>query len=79
MMYEEDIAKVNEWFDSRPEESYGTYRSGREYSLDEFDFEEFKCFLRENFPDLVGIKCYLGTGDSAVWFFREDLEKADFY
>ena len=27
----------------------------------------------------VGIRCYFGTGDSKIWFFREDLEKARFY
>jgi len=78
MMNEEDIAKVNEWFD-RHTENYGTYRTDREYSLSDWDMQEFSDFLQEEFPDLVGIRCYIGTGDSNIWFFREDLEKAEFY
>ena len=77
-MNEEDIAKVNEWFD-RHTENYGTYRTDREYSLSDWDMQEFSDFLQEEFPDLVGIRCYIGTGDSNIWFFREDLEKAEFY
>lgn len=41
--------------------------------------QEFADFLHKEFPDLVGIRCYFGTGDSKIWFFREDLEKASFY
>lgn len=78
MMYEDDIAKVDNWFD-RHTENYGTYRIDREYSLSDWDMQEFADFLRKEFPDLIGIRCYFGTGDSKVWFFREDLEKASFY
>lgn len=78
MMYEEDIAKIDSWFDKHTE-NYGTYRTDREYSLSDWDMQEFADFLRKEFPDLVGIRCYIGTGDSNIWFFREDLEKAEFY
>ena len=77
-MYEEDIAKIDSWFD-RHTENYGTYRTDGEYSLSDWDMQEFADFLHNEFPDLVGIRCYFGTGDSKVWFFREDLEKARFY
>lgn len=78
MMYEEDIQKVNEWFDNH-QEYLGTSRHGREYSVDQYDLECFTDFLREEFPDLVGIRCYIGTGDVNIWFFKDDLEKAQFY
>jgi len=66
MMYEEDIQKVNEWFD-------------KQYSIFSDDLEDFTDFLRNEFPDLCCIRCHLGTGDSTVWFFKEDLENAEFY
>ena len=78
MMYEEDIQKVNEWFDKHTE-YYGTSRSEREYSVFSEDLEDFTDFLRNEFPDLCYIRCHLGTGDSTVWFFKEDLENAEFY
>jgi len=78
MMCKEEIQKVDEWFDNHTD-NYGTYRTEREYSVDEFDLESFTDFLRNEFPDLVGIRCYIGTGDSKIWFFRDDLEKAEFY
>lgn len=77
-MYEDDIKKVDEWFENHTE-NYGTYHSYTEYSVCESDLESFSDFLREEFPDLVGIRCYFGKDDSAIWFFREDLEKARFY
>ena len=78
MMDKEDIQKVNEWFD-RHTEYYGTSRSEREYSIFSEDLEDFTDFLRNEFPDLCYIRCHLGTGDSTVWFFKEDLENAEFY
>lgn len=77
-MYEDDIKKVNEWFDKHTE-SYGTYRTEREYSVDSYDFKPFADFLGEEFPDLCYIRCHLGTGDSAIWFFEDDLKEACFY
>ena len=77
-MYEDDIKKIDEWFDSHTE-NYGTHRSENEYSVCEYDLEDFTDFLRKEFPDLIGIRCYIGTGDASVWFFRDDLEKARFY
>ena len=78
MMYEEDIQKVDGWFD-RHTENYGTSRSETEYSIDSYDLEDFSRFLGDEFPGLCYIRCYFGTGDSTIWFFREDLEKAVFY
>ena len=78
MMYEDDIKKIDEWFDKHTE-YYGTYHEDKEYSVSEYDLESFGNFLRENFPDLCYIRCYFGKGDSAIWFFRKDLEDAKFY
>lgn len=77
-MFEDDIRKVDKWFDEHTE-NYGTYRSDGEYSVCENDLEAFADFLRDEFPDLIGISCFFGKGDSAIWFFRDDLEKAGFY
>lgn len=76
-MYEEDIKKIDEWFDKH-KENFGTYHSDNSYSINEYDLKDFTKFLGETFPDLVGIRCYLGKDDSNIWFFREDLEKASF-
>jgi len=78
MMYEDDIKKVDEWFD-RHTDYYGTTRSDREYTVAEGDLESFADFLRYEFPDLCYIRCCFGKEDSAIWFFRDDLEKAVFY
>lgn len=78
MMYEEDIQKINEWFDEHSE-YFGTARSDREYSVDKYDLDCFTDFLRKEFPDLIGIRCYIGTGDANIWFFKDDLEHAKFY
>lgn len=78
MMYEDDIKKVNDWFDKHTE-NYGTYRTEREYSVDEHDLKDFTRFLAQEFPDIVGIRCYIGTGDGNIWFFEDDLKEADFY
>lgn len=77
-MYENEIKLVDEWFDAHVE-NYGTYHSDNEYSICANDLEDFSDFLRENFPDMVGIRCYFGKCDSAIWFFRDDLEKVRFY
>ena len=79
-MDEDDIKKVDEWFD-RHTESYGTYHSEKDdcYSVDTADLGDFSDFLREAFPDLIRIRCFFGNGDSAIWFFRSDLEEARFY
>lgn len=76
-MYEEDIKKVNEWFDEHTE-FYGTYHDGDDYSINHYDIDDFTNFLGREFPDLVGIRCYIGKDDSAVWFSKDDLEKARF-
>ena len=80
MMYPDDIDKVDKWFDNH-KKNYGTYHNVNdgEYSICACDLEEFSDFLREEFPDLIGIRCYFGTGDSAMWFFEADLEEAEFY
>ena len=82
-MREEDIKKVDEWFDSHTEHfgtchSFSTYRNDDEYSVGHSDLEAFSDFLRDEFPDLVSIVCFFGKGDSAIWFFREDLRNAQF-
>ena len=80
MMYPDDIDKIDKWFDNH-KENYGTYHNfdDGEYSICAYDLEMFSDFLREEFPDLIGIRCYFGKGDSAIWFFKADLEEARFY
>ena len=77
-MFEDDIKKVNEWFDAHTE-NYGTYHMDTCYSICEFDLEAFADFLNKEFPDLVGLRCYFGRGDTAIWFFEEDLKDVHFY
>ena len=76
-MYEDDIKLIDEWFEAHTE-NYGTYHNDNEYSVCADDIEEFTDFLRDKFPDMVGIRCYIGTGDSAIWFFEEDLKATQF-
>ena len=77
IMYEDDIKLINEWFEAHTE-NYGTYHNDNEYSVSADDIEEFTDFLRDKFPDMVGIRCYIGTGGSAIWFFEEDLKSTQF-
>lgn len=76
-MDEDDIELIDEWFNAHVS-SYGTYHSDNEYSVCADDIDEFSDFLRENFPDMVGIRCCCGTRDSGIWFFRDDLEQVRF-
>ena len=78
IMDDEDIKLVNGWFDAHTE-NYGTYHEDGTYSLCADDIEEFSDFLRDKFTDMVGIRCYIGTGDSSIWFFEEDLRSVRFY
>ena len=78
MMYEDDIKKVDEWF-SKHTEYYGTNHDGDEYTISEYDLEDFSKFLSDEFPDLCLIRCCFGTGDGCIWFYRKDLEEAAFY
>ena len=77
-MYIDDIEEINQWFDEH-NENYGTYHNDDEYSICADDIEPFTDFLRDRFPDLVGVRCYIGKEDSAIWFFKKDLEDARFY
>ena len=77
-MNDDDIKKVDEWLGTHTE-NYGTYHDDDEYSVCAWDLEAFSDFLGEEFPDMIGIQCYFGNGDSAIWFFRKDLEKVRFY
>ena len=78
MMYEDDIKKVDEWF-SKHTKYYGTNHEGDEYTISEYDLEDFSKFLSDEFPDLCSIRCCFGTGDVCIWFYRKDLEEAVFY
>ena len=77
-MVEEDIKKVDGWFE-KYEDKYSTNHVEDEYTIGEDKLEAFSDFLREEFPDLVGIPCYFGKGDVSIWFFKRDLEKAEYY
>jgi hypothetical protein len=73
-MYEEDIQELNKWFNDE-DRSYDTgYNECGEYTVSQYDVDDFCDYLRENEPDLVGIRCMVGGG--GMWFQHEDLEKA---
>lgn len=73
-MYKEDIKELNKWFDDE-DRSYDTgYNEKGEYTVSQYDIDDFCNYLRENEIDLIGIQCMVGTG--GIWFAREDLEKA---
>lgn len=77
-MYEDDIRKVDEWFESHTD-YYGTYHEDEEYGINHSDLEAFSDFLRQEFPDLASIRCYFSKGDTSIWFHLDDLKKARFY
>lgn len=73
-MYEENIKELNKWFNDE-DRSYDTgYNEEGEYTVSQYDIDDFCNYLRENEIDLIGIQCMVGT--SGIWFAREDLEKA---
>lgn len=72
-MYEDDIKELNEWFEDE-ERSFETGRADDEYNVDQADVDDFCDFMREQYPDLIGIPCMVGTG--GIWFTKDDLEKA---
>ena len=78
MMYEDDIKQVDAWFEHHTE-YYGTNHVDNEYTVSSYDLEAFTDFLRDTFPDLCYLRCYLGTGDESIWFHKDDLKKAEFY
>lgn len=78
MMYEDDIKLVDEWFEKHTE-YYGTNHEGNEYTVSQYDIEDFSDFLRDTFPDLAYIRCCFGTCDASIWFYKQDLKEAQFY
>ena len=74
-MYDEDIEKVDKWFTEHGD--FSTYKNDEEYVVDSVDVEDFCDFIREEFPDLIGIECMVGN--SGIWFKRCDLESARSY
>ena len=74
-MYEEDIELVNKWFEEHGD--FSTYNNDEEYVVDSVDVDDFCDFIRESFPDLIGIECMINGG--GIWFKRTDLESARSY
>lgn len=75
-MYEENIQALNEWFVDAERSFCTGYNEYGEYTVSTYDIEDFCNYLRENEPDLIGIKCMVGH--DGIWFKREDLEEADY-
>ena len=74
MMYEENIEELNKWFNDE-ERSFNTgYNEDGEYSVGQYDVNDFCDYLRENEVDLIGIECMVGT--NGIWFSKENLETA---
>ena len=76
-MSEDDIKLIDKWFDEHAE-NYGTSHYDNEYAVCAYDLKDFSDFLQNNFPDMIGLRCYFGKGDSAIWFFKDDLESMHF-
>lgn len=77
-MYEDSIKKLNEWFDDKENRSFDTgYNEFGEYSISQYDIDDFCNYLRENEPDLCYINIKISGG--GIWFFRTDLESAYYY
>ena len=80
-MYKDDIKELNKWI--KQHKSYGTYHHTKQthgeelYSISLYDVSDFSDFLRETFPDLIGIPCMIGN--DGIWFTKDDVEKARFY
>lgn len=77
-MCDDDIELIDEWFKAHTK-NYGTYHNDNEYSVSADDVEAFTDFLRDKFPDMVGIRCFIGTGDGSIWFFETDLREVGFF
>ena len=81
-MYEDDIAVVNEWFEKRDKDSYETYHHTKEedgedvYAVAIYDMESFTDMLNENFPDMIGFRCFVGN--NGIWFSSEDLKNTEY-
>lgn len=74
-MYDEDIKKLDEWFDEKNDML--TYRTeDGQYIVDAHDMSEFCDFLREHHPDLIGIPCLVNN--EGVFFTRDNLEDAEY-
>lgn len=79
-MSDEDIVVINDWFKKHDERVYETYHHTKEedgedvYVVAYYDMESFTDMLRDNFPDLIGFPCIVGT--YGIWFSSDDLAKA---
>ncbi len=74
-MYDDEIKELNEWF-ADDERRYETGFNGEEYTVSESEVKDFCDFLRDQNPDLIGIRCMVGT--SGIWFTSDDLKKAKY-
>ena len=73
-MYDEDIKSIDNWFDENGDSC--TYRNDDEYVVSQYDVDDFVDFVREHFPDMVGIPVMLDGG--GIWFKKSDLLNAKF-
>ena len=80
-MDKEQMEIFNNWFQKKAMEGYGTFRNDRTFKGDDVyevapcDMEEFTRFLTDEFTDIVGIPCVIGT--AGILFHRADLENAE--
>lgn len=72
----ETIKKLNEWIEDKERFIDTSYTNGQ-YSISNYDVDDFFNFLIENEPDLIGIPCNVcGEG---IWFSKDDLINARHY
>ena len=69
MMYEEDIQKVDEWFDAHTE-YYGTSRSEREYSIDSYDIDDFTNITSASTLEHTRVPCVFLEKSGRICFSR---------
>lgn len=74
-MTEEQIAKVNEWFE-RHKDSF-TYHEETEYCVCLFKIDMFAQFLSVEFPDIIGIQTRFHP-DGSILFDEENLKNVAF-
>ena len=76
MINEDTIKKLNKWIDDEERYSETSHTNGQ-YSISQYDVDEFCDFLTENEPDLIGIPCMVCA--EGIYFEEEDLNKSIHY
>lgn len=71
MIDEDNLKKLNEWFDDK-ERCIDTYHANGQYSVSSIELDDFCEYLNENEVDLIGIPCMVCP--EGIWFTEDDLK-----